>query len=144
MLHAFQIMAISLHWTPVDLTHIKVIISLAISKRCLAEPLDSLYRYEDSCNLLPRSLSDIAPETHVRFLRGCHSHFTRNPCCPSHLWICEIFPKEGPELEWLFYHQFIYIMWEGWGMGSVTRATLKWSALKNFPTRLTKIQVGWI
>ena len=29
--------------------------------------------------------------------------------------------KEGPELEWLFFHQ--YIMPEGWGMGSVTRAT---------------------
>ena len=103
----------------------------AINKRCLAGPLESLYRYEDSCNFLPRSLSHIAPGTNVRYHRECHSHFTRtldrlgqpSLCCLSHSWICEVFHKEGPELEWLFFHQFVYIMWEGWAMGSVTGAT---------------------
>ena len=130
MLHAFHFMTISLHWTPVDLTHIKLSFLLAISKRRLAEPLYSLYRNEDSCNLLRRSLSDVAPGTNVRYQRVPFT-FTRNldrprqpsPCCLSYSWICEVFSKLGPELEWLFFHQFVYIMWEGWEMGSVTSAT---------------------
>ena len=56
------------YFTPLN-TSIKLSFLLAISKRCLAEPLYSLYRYEDSCNLLPRSLSDVAPGTNVIYQR---------------------------------------------------------------------------
>ena len=96
-----------------------------------AWPLNSLHKYDDSCYLFPWSLNDTASGINVRYQRECHSYFTRNlgcvrqhsPCSISHLWICEIFLKEGPELEWLFFHQFVYIMWEGSEIGSVTRAT---------------------
>ena len=58
--------------------HDKLSFLCEIRNRRLAEPLDSPYRCEDSCNLLPQSLSDITPDTNVGYHRECYSRFTRN------------------------------------------------------------------
>ena len=109
--------------------------------------LDSLYRYEDSCNLLPWSLSDTAlmldiTESAIHISQGIlvasdSPHHAVSPTC-----------------EYVKYSSRKDLNWNGCSSINLyisCRKVERWvvsqeqqSALNNFPIRLTKTQVGWI
>ena len=58
--------------------HGKLLHLCEIRDRRLAEPLDSPYRYEDSCRLLPQAFTDIPSDTNFGYHRECYARFTKN------------------------------------------------------------------
>ena len=56
----------------------KLVFLNAIRDSRLCEPLDSVNRYEDACELLPHTLTDLELRNNAGYHRKCYSRFTGN------------------------------------------------------------------